>query len=214
MSELSYTLVSDGSSNRALLPILSWLLREHRVLCPIQAEWADLQRLPNSPSDLASRIQNSLELYPCNLLFVHRDAERLSYQQRKDEIKKALAEISSTKTLPVCVVPVRMQEAWLLFNEPAIRRAAGNPHGQTSLDLPPLSRLEQLNNPKNALYNLLKNASELSGRRLRRFDVRQSAVRVAEYIDDFSQLRSLPAFRALEADIENTVTMNQWAAPL
>ena len=90
MRELRYTLVSDGSSDRALLPILSWLLIEHRVLCPIQAEWADLGRLRNPPKTLASRIEWSLDLYPCDMLFVHRDAEiraeRRSYQQRKAEI--------------------------------------------------------------------------------------------------------------------------------
>ncbi len=55
MRELRYTLVSDGSSDRALLPILSWLLQEHRVLCPIQAEWADLRLLPHPPKGLTAR---------------------------------------------------------------------------------------------------------------------------------------------------------------
>jgi hypothetical protein len=103
MRELRYTLVSDGSSDRALLPILTWLLVEHRVLCPIQAEWADLRWLPFPPKDLAPRIKQSLDLYPCDLLFVHRDAESRPYAQRKAEIDKALASISLAHTPSVCV---------------------------------------------------------------------------------------------------------------
>lgn len=218
MRELRYTLVSDGSSDRALLPILSWLLIEHRVRRPIQPEWADLRRLPHPPRNLTSRIEKSLDLYPCDLLFVHRDAEiradSRSYDQRKAQIISALAtvNINSAQIPSICVVPVRMTESWLLIDEAAIRRAAGNPNGQRPLNLPPLLRLERLPNPKNELYMLLKEASELRGRRLRKFDSRRSAARVTEFITDFSQLRSLPAFSALEADVEETITRNQWAA--
>jgi hypothetical protein len=218
MKELRYTLVSDGSSDRALLPIISWLLMEQGVLCPIQAEWADLGRLRNPPRTLAAKIERSLDLYPCDILFVHRDAERgvdwQSYQQRRNEIIDALANINLAQIPPICVVPVRMMEAWLLINEAALRRAVGNPNGETPLNLPSIANLENIPDPKEVLYLLLRVASELSGRRLRRFEERRSAGLVAEYIDDFGQLRALPAFRALEADIEETVTMNNWAAPL
>ena len=218
MNELRYTLVSDGSSDRALLPILSWLLRQHRVMCLIQPEWADLRWLQNPPKDLSSKIEQSLYYYPCNLLFVHRDAEKragkLSYTQRKAEIINALAHINLAHTPSICVVPVRMTEAWLLINEAALRRAAGNANGQKPLGLPNLLMLEQHSDPKQLLYDLLKDASELTGRRLRNFPVNQSALLVAEYIDDFSLLRNLPAFRSLEADLKEIVTMNQWADPL
>jgi hypothetical protein len=218
MNELRYTLVSDGSSDRALLPILTWLLLEHRVMYPIQPAWADLRWLPNPPKELSSRIGQSLDLFPCELLFVHRDAEiraeKRSYDQRKTEIINALANFNPAHIPSICVVPVRMMEAWLLFDEAALRRAAGNPNGQKSLDLPPPTTLEQLSDPKNLLYNLLKDASELTGRRLSKFHVTQSASRVAEYIDDFSFLRNLSAFRSLEADLERIVTMKKWATPI
>ena len=75
MQELRVTLVADGSSDRAILPILVWLLREHFGSIPIQPEFSDLRRLQNPPRDLSARIDTSIELYPCDLLFVHRDAE-------------------------------------------------------------------------------------------------------------------------------------------
>ena len=195
MIELRYTLVSDGPSDRALLPVLSWLLRENQVRCPIQPEWADLRRMRQPPRKLASRVQVSLELFPCDLLFVHRDAETFPFIRRKTEINNALSRLSLTQPPAVCVIPVRMLEAWLLFSEPAIRWAAGNRNGQTPLNLPPLSRLEQLPDPKSELFELLKIASGRSGGRLKRFDVRRSAGLVTSYIDDFSPLRTLPAFQ-------------------
>jgi hypothetical protein len=213
MNELRYTLVSDGSSDRALLPILSWLLRQHRVMYPIQPDWADLGRLRNPPKDLSSKIEQSIDLYPCELLFVHRDAEKLSYIQRKDEIISALSNTICANTPSICVVPVRMTEAWLLIDEKALRRAAGNVNGQKPLELPPPSLLEQHSDPKRLLYDLLRDASERKGRRLSNFPVGQSALLVAEYIDDFSPLRNLSAFASLEADLKEIVAMNKWADP-
>ena len=47
MQELRFTLVADGSSDRAILPVLVWLLREHFGGILIQPEFSDLRRLPN-----------------------------------------------------------------------------------------------------------------------------------------------------------------------
>ena len=45
-----------ASSDRALLPILVWLLRRHFGSIPIQPEFADLRRLQNPPNEPASCI--------------------------------------------------------------------------------------------------------------------------------------------------------------
>ncbi len=63
----------------------------------------------------------------------------------------------------ILIVPVRMQEPWLLFDEQAIRWAAGNPGGKTALALPRLTQLESLPDPKETLYGLLVTASEHPG---------------------------------------------------
>ena len=129
MQGLRFTLVADGSSDKALLPILVWLLREHFGRIPVQPEFADLRRLRNPPGELSERIARSIELYPCDLLFVHRDAERESIEQRVMEIREALERCMIDTPPIVYVVPVRMQEAWLLIDESALRKAAGNPQG-------------------------------------------------------------------------------------
>jgi hypothetical protein len=154
---------------------------------------------------LSQRIARTIELYPCDILFVHRDAEREPAQRRYEEIAAAV-EALTIATCPPCVevVPVRLQESWFLFDERAIRFAAGNPNGDSPLDLP-RSSLEDLPDPKGLLNELLKRASDLSGRRRQRFNVRHAAHRLADLIEDYAPLRSLPAFRRLEDRITRVV---------
>jgi hypothetical protein len=209
MRELRYTLACDGSSDRALHPILDWLLRQHLAPdCALQSGlWHD--------TDLVARIREAVRLFPCDLLFVHRDAERESVAKRTEEIEeakeKALAALPTDAALPaICVVPVRMTEAWLLFNEQAIRDAAGNSNGKIVLQMVGIHRAEDHPDPKETLEKLLRTASGLKGRRLDKFDERRARQRVAEFIDDFEPLRSLPAFRKLETDIKRIVAERAW----
>lgn len=167
--------------------------------------------MPKPPKTLSPRITCSVELYPCDLLFVHRDAEKKPHEKRVNEIQAAISQVKSVQVPPfVCVIPVRMQEAWLLFDEAALRRAAGNPNGRQVLDLPDVAQLEELPNPKNILHELLRKASGLSPRRVKKFSVNECVHRVAELIDDFTPLRSLPAFRMLEVEIEKVIQDQGW----
>jgi hypothetical protein len=199
MKQLHYTLLSDGSSDRALMPILSWLLVQHLPRTAIQAAWADLGRLPRPPKTLSDRIQLSVDLYPCDVLFVHRDAEREPADVRYVEIRDAVA--SNLANTVICVVPVRMLEAWLLTDLPALRHASGNPSGSVPLSLPKIEELEQFPDPKEHLFDLLRIASALPPGRRKRLKVHKLVHRVAELVDDFSTLRGLAAFRRLEEDI-------------
>jgi hypothetical protein len=213
MKELRYTLTTDGSSDVALLPILTWLLKTNGVSYAIQAEWADLRQSRQSKKrKLTHRIRMSIDLYPCDLLFIHRDAEREPRAKRVGEITEAVKKVVESYSVPpvVCVVPVRMQEAWLLFDEAAIRYAAGNRSSKQPLELPPLRQLEQLPDPKAVLHECLKQASGFRGRRLKRFRVHERAPRVSEIIDDFSPLRVLSAFAALEKDVVEIIGQQGW----
>jgi hypothetical protein len=194
------TLVTDGSSDRVLLPILGWLLGQ-RTTVPVELQWAETRHLPEQPASLRERVQAAVALYPCELLFVHRDAERAPRDRRVDEIRAALHGLADAPPA-VCVVPVRMQEAWLLFDEAALREAAGCPNGTMALDLPSLKSIEQLPNPKARLHKLLRQASGRKGRRAKQFQPQVQAHRLSDLIDDFSPLRRLPAFQALEAELK------------
>ena len=94
-------------------------------------------------------------------------------------------------------------EAWLLFDEPALRKAADNPNGKIRLAMPKLSKIESLPNPKQTLRKLLIQASEGPPNRLRRFSEARAARLVTQFIGDFSPLRKLSAFRRLEGEFAN-----------
>lgn len=211
MTELRYTLLADGSSDQALMRIITWALREQGVSCAIQAAWADLGRLRQRPRHLVERIKMALMLYPCDLLCIHRDAEREPHAVRYAEIVRALEEVTQVEpALPVAVaiVPVRMHEAWLLIDEDAIRIAAGNPRGRQPLALPQLAEIEGLADPKELLHTLIRTASGQRGRRLQRLDM--STQRVADLIDDFTPLRRLSAFQSFEQELARVVDIGGW----
>lgn len=215
MSALRFTLVSDGPSDAVLVHPLRWLLIANGVRRPVDAVWADLRQLPKPPVGLEARIMEALNLYPCDLLFIHRDAERESRKTRIAEIERAIQRVASdffANGPRICVVPIRMTEAWFLFDEPAIRRAAGNPAGVNQLSLPPLQKVEALPDPKQVLQALLRDATELPPRRLRKFDGSRAFRRLGELIEDFSPLRALPAFAELESDVQAVVKAAGWAA--
>jgi hypothetical protein len=167
----------------------------------IESEFADLRMLRRKPASLVERIGSALELYPADLLFIHRDAENQDPEARLSEIEGAVQTAAATQTW-VGVVPVRMTEAWLLIDESAIRTAADNPNGEVALALPALSELERLPDPKRRLRELLEKACEKRGRRLEQFrrDLPWRVQRVAQLIQNFAKLGQLTAFRRLQRD--------------
>ena len=153
----------------------------------------------------------AIELYPCDLLFVHRDAEKEPRKSRVEEIANAV--IKDGIPPHVAVVPVRMQESWLLCDERAIRVAAGNPNGAAKLHLPKRATIERIADPKEMVFKLLRTASGRQGRKLQRFNVEFARTQICEQMTDFSLLRGLPSFMAFETDVRAAVTthhFDQW----
>jgi hypothetical protein len=201
---LRYTLVTDGISDQTLVPIINWAFHDVGFSGTIESNWADLRRVPPVRRiDLRTRILTSIELYPCDLILVHRDAEREPWENRVAEIAGAVPLNPSA----VPVVPVRMTEAWLLHDVTAIRQAAGNPNGTDELHLPRPETTEQIPDPKEVLYGALRDACGLNARRRARLDVTHRRRRVAELITDFTPLRRLPAFAAFQADLRSALNL-------
>lgn len=203
MKVLKYTLVTDGPTDANLLPIIDWCLKQSGERLT-SGQHAELWRLPQRVVALEERMAQAVKNYPCDVLFVHRDAEREPLDSRMNEIRVAHETLAKLHDQPptVAVVPVRMLEAWLCFDESAIRKAAGNPHGNDRLDLPLLKRIESKPDPKGDLTAALKAASGLTGRRLKKFDTAAAFWRIVDHIGDFSPLRILPAFQSFEAAIK------------
>ena len=137
---------------------------------PLQDSWRD--RTESEDDTKRSNGVGTLELQyyrSVNLLFVHRDAEKMDPDTRYDEIREGVTAAGYDGRW-VGVVPVRMIEAWLLADEAAIRRVAGRPGGTEPLDLPAPDGLEDIPNPKQALREVLMQAGAPKGvRRRKRF---------------------------------------------
>jgi hypothetical protein len=206
MTELRVTIRGDGSSDAMLRPVVDWVLGRHLPAgTPIEVQHARLTGVPSGQrKQLAGSVESALRLAPCDLLVVHRDAEKENPAKRRQEIEDALTELQSAGVpVPghIKLIPVRTSEAWLLFDESAIRAASGNPNGKVKLKLPAPKAVEGLPDPKAMLRELVKAASEATGRRLQKLDTSNIPRTVAENIDDFSPLRKLSAFRAFESEV-------------
>ena len=207
-NHLRYTLVSDGPTDRVLLPIIAWVLEQipwpdERQFEPQFAEAGELQK----GAGLAGKIESALRRYPCDLLFVHRDAESSDEAVRRHRLEEIRLAMEGHSSCYVPIVPVRMVEAWLLIDRAAICHAAGNPNSRANISLPALRRLEDQPDPKALVHELLAEASELSGRRSKAFRAQMTYRRcfIPDYISDFSPLRQLSAFREFEAETQRVI---------
>ncbi len=127
------------------------------------------------------------------LIFVHRDSENLGLDERRREFQT----LERQNVVPV--VPVRVSESWLLFDGPAIAKAAGSPSSQ--VPAPGVAQIENIPDPKDHLDELLFQAAGApTGRRGKIFrrSITTRRVSVAEYISDYSPLENVPAFRSFQ----------------
>ena len=178
------------------MPIIEWLVGQHRPDLGVLGQLAEGTGAIGLT--LTKRIPAALRLFPCDILFVHRDAESEAIDTRLAEIVNALGQ-SQQSFIPI--IPVRMTEAWLLSDHAAIRSAAENRAGQTMLNLPPRKNWETLSDPKKILFEALVIASEKSGRALSKFKPQRQRSFVAQRTRDFSALRGLASFDFFETQL-------------
>ena len=194
------TLLTDGSSN-LVLSDSAMALRESRDR-PGRGSVGGSARTANATVRPSGANQRAVELYPVPTAPGASGRRKQPASDRFDEIEQA----NRTGLPHVCVVPVRMQESWLLHDESALRRAAGRPSGTEPLDLPPAKSWEILPDPKDVLHRALTiRASGAKGRRAKQFKPQVAAHRLANLIEDWSPLRRLPAFQKLETDMLNAL---------
>ncbi len=200
MNELTYTLLADGTSDRALMHIINWLLNDLFPKMPITSRFATLLN-----RKLDERIENAIKFYPCDVLFVHRDAENESYEKRKNEIERFWKDAKMNNERMIPIIPIRITETWFLINEQAIKLASGNPNSKIKINLPKISELEKFKTPKETLFNLIREANDSKKRNMKNLDLNNCRQRVAENIESFALLRELSSFQKFEHLLQNTV---------
>ncbi|NJK84522.1 MAG: DUF4276 family protein, partial [Saprospiraceae bacterium] len=172
---------ADGTSDRALMNVIDWTLQDLLPMVSVSRQFADLGSLIKPPplDRLDLRIQKAVDLYPCDILFVHRDCEgrtKKDFIERLQEIALAV-EKGNVSNRTVSIVPIRMMEAWLLFDPQAIKLAAGNKNYRPPISLPKHKDLENLSNPKQMLHHLLKRSEwKKKDGELSKFNVQQASL--------------------------------------
>lgn len=210
MADLSFTLVGEGTSDAALVPVIIWLFADVLPDVEIVGYCANQEDLP-SMRDWPGRITEAFKARPCDILFVHRDADSAGRAARLVEIQESVEAFQqqAVPALPILpVVPVRMIETWLLADETAIRTAARNPSGRMPLNIPQIRDLERVRDPKSILHALTREASGLGTRR--RQGVEVDHVLIARLTASFEPLRQLPAFQAFETDLRRVINEQGW----
>jgi hypothetical protein len=166
----------------------------HQTSADVRLVWVDTSRF-TSARLLGDRVRAARTMQPCDLLFVHRDADNQPPDWRYTEIREAVG-----AQMHVAVVPVRMTETWLLVEPASIRAAAGRVSGGGDLGIPKVGRLEEVADPKRTLRDAFVRAHAATGRRARRFDPAAAVHRLADLVVDWAPLRQLSAFQRLESD--------------
>ena len=167
-----FILLCEGSSDRALVPHLRQLL-SHCGAPVVVGSAIALSTIRDPGQGRGSVLERKIHAILSNeseidLLFIHRNADAAGFEDRSREIAEALRN-PEFETDHAPVIPVRTTEAWILLDEDAIRRVAGNPRGRQPLNLPRPARVEREVDPKRTLETALTTASGHSGHRLRKF---------------------------------------------
>ena len=188
--QLTYSVVADGGTDRILVPIIQWAI--HRLDPEVEILEPLFSKRSGSVNEFLLNYDPGVML-----VFVHRDAENRTLEDRLGEFE------STDRPDIVPVIPVRMSEAWLLFDGVAIAQAAGRPGHPVST--PKLAEAERMSDPKRRLDELLFSAAgSPSGRRGKVFkrSIVERRVNVAGYIADYSPLEALMAFRCFQDQLE------------
>lgn len=196
-----------------MLPILEWVLGQYlSASTAIESSWVDISRLPRGKiSTPRDKLRSAVDIYPCDILFIHRDEDGIGWAQRSDEIDRWFTEAELVKAVsPIPVIPIRMSEAWLLVDEKAIRSAASNPNGQTPLNLPKIHEVEGIADPKKLLFHVLVTASGLSGRKRKQFDRNYARRAIANHMTQQALLRHLMAFQKLDSKVRDICQERDW----
>ena len=184
--QLTWSIVADGGTDRLLVPVIQWAI--HRVDPDVEILEPEFRKRRGSIDDFL-RIYDPSAM----VIFVHRDSETSTLQERLKEFDRV------TRPNVVPVIPVQMSEAWILFDGPAVAKAAGSPAAE--VPVPGIAEIERIANPKERLNELLfRAAGSPGGRRGRNFrrSIANRRVSVAEYIADYSPLENVPAFRRFQ----------------
>ncbi|HHQ4575230.1 TPA: hypothetical protein ACSPZW_001751 [Aeromonas hydrophila] len=204
--KINFILICEGSSDSSLVEHLESLLIECGAT-EVSGDCPDLSRLPNPPGKVVRDMVNAaIKLNPiADIIFIHRDADNAGIEDRLNEIVEHTAHIVDKKIIPI--IPNRMTEAWLLLDEEKLKISAGNAGYNKDLHLPSPITVEKIANPKDFLFNKLREVSELTGRKLERFnkDIYKCRRYLIENLSTDSKVNQVPSYQNLKNKLQEVI---------
>lgn len=216
MTALVSALYAEGRSDERFLPILlqrilaellNW--RSPRVVDVVEPFVLRPSRLPSREEAIFAAAQQSAGYH---ILFVHSDADDPSIERAyAQRIEPGLSLVQSAYHAGVmvcrCVVPaipVQMVEAWMLADTEALCATVGIPLAAAAPQLPHAHEIEGLSDPKASLMDLIRLAQAHRPRHRRRIIIGEYYEPLANRVR-LGQLRRLPSYQKLEADLEDVL---------
>lgn len=213
MTALVSALYAEGRSDERFLPILL-----QRVLADLLSRRAPrvvdvvepfVLRPAKSPSREEAILASAQQSAGYHVLFVHADADDATAESAYlERIEPGLSMVQSAygDGVLVChhlvpVIPVQMVEAWLLADAEALCAMVGITLVKAASHLPRAHEVEGLSDPKARLIDIIRLAQAQRPRHRRRIVIGEYYEPLANRVR-LEELRRLPSYQKLEADLE------------
>lgn len=196
--KISFILTGEGTSDLRLVEHIESILIEEGF-SEVSGEAPDLGMFrPPVGRTVEEKLTALLKHYPnVDVIFVHRDADKVGVHVREQEIMTATQNVVDVARV-IPIIPVTMLETWLLVDQEAIKRVAGNTNYKGSLDgIPAIRQLENHRDTKQLLLNALCEASQTQGARRIKFRKRFSEMRarLTFDLDPNGPIQNLASYR-------------------
>jgi hypothetical protein len=208
-SRIYFAFIGEGSSDNGLICHLQQLLLEAGADEAIGTSIEYWLYRGQFERTVAGKLRVAMALEPeADLYVIQRDTDtnNTTYDQRYAEIENAVNLVALEKPwLPV--IPIRETESWLLIDEANIRKVAHRPNGRTPLVLPNPRRIHRQNNAKEMLRSVLDQASEKTGRGLKRFqsEFEENRRKLLEILPITGDIESVEAWVNMRNRLRTTV---------
>ena len=211
MKTLTMTLFPEGATDarfltalipRVVVAMLHERGRQELDVLPPRVVFSKKEKRLDKIVDVAE------QAYGSHLLLIHADADsQTAVPALRERIQPGVEKVlQSVPTHELCrhivpIVPIHMQEAWLLADGEMLCDQIGTNVPLSALSIPAKPhQIETLADPKTELKRIVDQATESRSRRRRPFDIGSLYTPLGERID-LTKLGKLPAYQQFWADL-------------
>lgn len=209
MRTLSLALYCEGNSDKSFLPGIivrtaDHLIRSHatqfREVLPVEIIEAPKQK---HGQDILEAAKKSSGL---DALIVHKDADKCTYEERKEQSFDPGKVLVLNETADVCknlipIIPVRMIEAWMIADPQMLLELLEIKERIQNLGLPKKAALVESESDPKALFNILIEKTKREHHRKFDADKLHSLYKLLGQEIRLERLMQIPAYKCFTRDL-------------